>query len=154
MTAALYARRKSWPLESVTVRLRHNRIHAVDCANCETQVGMIDRIDVSIELVGRRGTRPWYQTEADSRDLSGSKVAHLQGEYLANPPDPAHNPEGRGFESRPRYRGRLGVRLCQKPRKPADRDLEGHREVACVVRGGLDLSWPSRRFVSSCRSRR
>jgi putative redox protein len=52
MTAALYARRKSWPLESVTVRLRHNRIHAVDCANCETQVGMIDRIDVSIEFVG------------------------------------------------------------------------------------------------------
>jgi putative redox protein len=52
MTAALYARRKSWPLESVTVSLRHNRIHAVDCANCETQVGMIDRIDVSIELAG------------------------------------------------------------------------------------------------------
>lgn len=52
MTAALYARRKSWPLESVTVRLRHNRIHAEDCANCETQDGMLDRIDVSIEFAG------------------------------------------------------------------------------------------------------
>jgi uncharacterized OsmC-like protein len=52
MTAALYARRKSWPLESVTVRLRHNRIHAEDCANCETRVGMLDRNDISIEFAG------------------------------------------------------------------------------------------------------
>jgi putative redox protein len=52
MTAALYARRKGWPLESVTVRLRHSRIHAEDCANCETKEGKLDRIDVVIELTG------------------------------------------------------------------------------------------------------
>ena len=52
MTAALYARRKSWPLESVTVRLHHDRIHAEDCANCETREGLLDRIDVAIEFVG------------------------------------------------------------------------------------------------------
>ncbi len=52
MTAALYARRKSWPLESVTVRLTHSRIHAEDCANCETKEGMLDRIDLVIELTG------------------------------------------------------------------------------------------------------
>jgi len=52
MTAALYARRKSWPLEAVTVRLRHSRIHAEDCANCETEVRMLDRIDVVVELAG------------------------------------------------------------------------------------------------------
>jgi len=52
MTAALYARRKSWPLESVTVRLRHYRIHATDCANCDTSEGMLDRIDVSMEFDG------------------------------------------------------------------------------------------------------
>jgi putative redox protein len=52
MTAALYARRKSWPLESVTVHLRHSRIHAEDCANCETKDVMLDRIDVSIEFAG------------------------------------------------------------------------------------------------------
>jgi uncharacterized OsmC-like protein len=52
MTVAMYARRKAWPLESVTVRLRHSRIHAVDCANCETKEGRLDRIDVSIELSG------------------------------------------------------------------------------------------------------
>ena len=52
MTVALYARRKQWPLESVTVRLRHARIHAVDCSECETREGMIDRIEVSLELAG------------------------------------------------------------------------------------------------------
>jgi putative redox protein len=52
MTVAMYARRKIWPLESVTVRLRHSRIHAEDCANCETKEGRLDRIDVSIELSG------------------------------------------------------------------------------------------------------
>jgi uncharacterized OsmC-like protein len=52
MTAALYARRKQWPLESVTVRLSHSRIHASDCAHCETKEGMLDRIDVSIEFFG------------------------------------------------------------------------------------------------------
>jgi putative redox protein len=52
MTAALYARRKQWPLESVTVRLRHSRIHALDCADCETKEGLLDRIDLSLELTG------------------------------------------------------------------------------------------------------
>jgi len=52
MTVALYARRKSWPLETVTVRLRHGRIHATDCANCETKEGMIDRIESTLEFAG------------------------------------------------------------------------------------------------------
>src|SRR5688572_27151315 len=52
MTIGLYARRKQWPLEAVRVRLRHSRIHAADCENCETEVGMIDRIERDIELVG------------------------------------------------------------------------------------------------------
>ena len=52
MTAALYARRKQWPLESVTVRLRHSRVHALDCATCETTQGMLDRIELSLDLSG------------------------------------------------------------------------------------------------------
>ena len=52
MTVALYARRKGWPLEAVTVRLRHDRIHAEDCERCETRDGTIDRIDVVVELAG------------------------------------------------------------------------------------------------------
>lgn len=52
MTLSLYARRKQWPLEAVTVRLRHAKIHAADCANCETKTGKIDRIDCHVELHG------------------------------------------------------------------------------------------------------
>jgi putative redox protein len=52
MTLALYARRKQWPLEGVTVRLRHSKIHAVDCAECETKEGMLDRIETEIALSG------------------------------------------------------------------------------------------------------
>jgi putative redox protein len=52
MTLGIYARRKSWPLDSVTVRLRHARIHATDCAECETKEGMLDRIELDIELAG------------------------------------------------------------------------------------------------------
>ena len=52
MTVGLYARRKQWPLENITVSLRHSRIHAEDCAECETKEGMLDRIDVGVELTG------------------------------------------------------------------------------------------------------
>lgn len=52
MTASMYARRKGWPLASVTVRLRHSRIHASDCAECETKDVMLDRIELDIELAG------------------------------------------------------------------------------------------------------
>jgi putative redox protein len=52
MTVAMYARRKGWPLEGVTVRLRHAKVHASDCAECETKEGMLDRIERDVELVG------------------------------------------------------------------------------------------------------
>lgn len=52
MTLTLYAERKEWPLESVTVVLRHDKIHAEDCADCETRVGKVDRIERAIELEG------------------------------------------------------------------------------------------------------
>ena len=52
MTLSLYARRKQWALEAVTVRLRHSKIYAVDCANCETKDGKLDRIEREVELHG------------------------------------------------------------------------------------------------------
>ena len=52
MTVAMYARRKGWPLEAVTVRLRHSRIHAADCAECETREGLLDRIERDIYFDG------------------------------------------------------------------------------------------------------
>src|SRR5438552_10421818 len=52
MTVGLYARRKQWPLENITVSLRHSRIHAKDCEECETKEGMLDRIETEIALTG------------------------------------------------------------------------------------------------------
>ena len=53
MTTTLYARRKGWPLERVTVRLRQGRIHAVDCAECAKGTeGYVHRIQRSVSFEG------------------------------------------------------------------------------------------------------
>lgn len=52
MTLRLYAARKKWPLENAHVTLRHDRIHAEDCAACETKAGMLDRMTRVIRLDG------------------------------------------------------------------------------------------------------
>jgi len=52
MTMRLYAERKSFPLERATVSLNHSKIHAEDCAECETKEGLLDQIDVAISLEG------------------------------------------------------------------------------------------------------
>jgi uncharacterized OsmC-like protein len=53
MTVTLYARRKQWPLENVTVRLRQNRIHVKDCQECQQkEEGFIHRIERSVSFSG------------------------------------------------------------------------------------------------------
>jgi uncharacterized OsmC-like protein len=52
MTVGLYARRKQIPLENITVSLWHSRIYAQDCEECETKQGMLDRIELEVELTG------------------------------------------------------------------------------------------------------
>jgi putative redox protein len=52
MTVRMYADRKGWPLDRVRVTLRHSRIHAKDCAECETTKGWISHIDRELELTG------------------------------------------------------------------------------------------------------
>jgi putative redox protein len=52
ITMRLYADRKSLPLERTTVTLKHSKIHAVDCAECETRAGMLDQIDLVIAMEG------------------------------------------------------------------------------------------------------
>jgi uncharacterized OsmC-like protein len=52
MTVGWYARRNKISLENVTVSLRHSRIHARDCEDCETKGGMLDRIDLDVQLSG------------------------------------------------------------------------------------------------------
>ena len=53
MTVTLYARRKGWPMERVTVRLRQQRIHAKDCIECEQDTeGYVHRIERSVTVEG------------------------------------------------------------------------------------------------------
>lgn len=52
MTMRLYADRKSLPLERTTVTLKHSKIHAEDCAECETKAGMLDQIERVIAMEG------------------------------------------------------------------------------------------------------
>jgi len=52
MTLRMYADRKDWPLQAVTVDLRYRKIHARDCEKCETDEGKIDHIEREIRLEG------------------------------------------------------------------------------------------------------
>ena len=52
MTMRMYADRKSLPLDRVTVTLKHSKIHAEDCEECETREGMLDQIDRVISIEG------------------------------------------------------------------------------------------------------
>jgi putative redox protein len=64
MTITLYARRKGWPVERVTVRLRQNRVHAKDCAECtRTEDGFVHRIERAVRIEG---------------DLTEEQLARLQ----------------------------------------------------------------------------
>jgi uncharacterized OsmC-like protein len=52
MTVTMYATRKKLPLDGIVVRLSHSRIHAEDCFECQTDAGLLDRIDCEIDLTG------------------------------------------------------------------------------------------------------
>ena len=52
MTLFMYARHKQLPLDRVTVRLRHDRIHAADCESCESTEGRVDRIERVLSIEG------------------------------------------------------------------------------------------------------
>lgn len=55
MTVRLYAKRKDYPLEDVQVRLRHERLHAQDCAECDSREGRVERITRDLLLRGPLG---------------------------------------------------------------------------------------------------
>jgi putative redox protein len=52
LTVGMYARRNNWALEGVVVRLSHSKIPAENCFACQTEEGMLDRIDCELELQG------------------------------------------------------------------------------------------------------
>jgi len=64
MTTVLYARRKQWPLEEVSVRLRQRRIHVTDCEECDqNKDGYVHRIERAVTFKG---------------DLTTEQIARLQ----------------------------------------------------------------------------
>jgi uncharacterized OsmC-like protein len=52
MTIGFYARRKKWPLDDVTVRLSHARVHEADCERCDQHAERLDHISMTIDLHG------------------------------------------------------------------------------------------------------
>jgi putative redox protein len=52
MTVQMYAKRKGWPLTAVSVRLRHQKVHAQDCADCEQTNTYVDVIEKDVDLTG------------------------------------------------------------------------------------------------------
>jgi putative redox protein len=85
MTVTMYAKRKGFPLQGVTARLRHSRIHADDCAACETEQGRIDSIRLDVELEGPLATssaRSSWRSPASAREhrtLTSEKVIEIGG---------------------------------------------------------------------------
>lgn len=63
MTLRLYARRKGWKLEDVRVTLAHDKVHAIDCEDCDHEEGLLDVIRKKVEVTG---------------DLTDEQVARLQ----------------------------------------------------------------------------
>jgi putative redox protein len=52
MTLRMYAAQKQWPLDRVTVDLKHEKIHAADCETCETREGKVDSIERVVKVEG------------------------------------------------------------------------------------------------------
>ncbi|MDX5421715.1 MAG: OsmC family protein [Hymenobacteraceae bacterium] len=52
ITLHMYARRKGWPLERAEVSLRHERIHADDCAHCEDEKARLTQVTKKLRLYG------------------------------------------------------------------------------------------------------
>ena len=48
----MYVERKGIALDGIEIRLSHSRIHAKDCEDCETEMGMLDEIHSEIHLEG------------------------------------------------------------------------------------------------------
>ena len=82
MTIRMYAARKGIALERVEVRLRHDRIHAKDCADCETKEGLVDRIVREIHLHGAldEATRTRLREIADKCPVHRTLTSEIRSE--------------------------------------------------------------------------
>ena len=92
MTTKLYARRKGWPLERVTVRLRQKRIHAADCATCPQELeGFVHQIERSVTFEGNLSEEQVARLQEIAHKCpihktlsSAIVISHLEEEAVAN----------------------------------------------------------------------
>ena len=97
MTIGMIARQRGWSVTGVKVTLRHDRIHAEDCKECETKRGMVEHI-----VRDNRNRRRPHQGAA--RDAVLDRAA-LPGRDHAHLGDPDRGP--------PETDGRLNTRISQ-----------------------------------------
>lgn len=91
ITVRMYAARKGWPLESIHVRLSHDRRHADDCLKCQDAAAQIDYIDVQVEIVGTALSASQRQTllaVTEKCPLHRALAGGLQIRTQAAAPDP------------------------------------------------------------------
>lgn len=84
MTLQMYARRKDWPLEAALVRLRHQKIHAEDCRNCEAVNGKIDQFERELELHGPLTEAQRQKLLEIAEKCPVHKTLHSEVEVLTN----------------------------------------------------------------------
>ena len=77
MTMRMYADRKSLPLDRVTVTLKHGKIHASDCEECETREGMLDQIERRHRDRGQPRCRAAQAADGDCRQVPGAPHADV-----------------------------------------------------------------------------
>ena len=154
ITVRMYAERKGWPLRLVTVRLRHQRIHAIDCVGCETQTGRLDHIERELqfdgELTGEQRarlldiadrcpvhrtlhSRCWYRRPRAGTRSATPVVAGARG---PGPPR-GHRSDG-GWLGGALVRSRLTAREPASQRARPQTDRESYA-LACEALASFDL---------------
>ncbi|WP_299821335.1 OsmC family protein [uncultured Pontibacter sp.] len=66
ITLHMYAQRKGWPLEKAEVKLRHDRVHATDCEQCESADAKLSQVTKHLHLYGNLNEEQRKRMEAIS----------------------------------------------------------------------------------------
>ena len=83
MTLRMYAERKGWPMERVTVRLHHEKVHSRDCADCEADPKKIDRIERTIRIEGPLDTEQRQRLLEIADKCPVHQTLHRQNEIVS-----------------------------------------------------------------------
>ena len=144
MTMRMYAERKSLPLDRVTVTLTHSKIHAEDCAECETKSGMLDQIERVIAMEGDARRRTAQQADGNRRQMPGAPHPHLGGPHRDPRRRLTNSPAGISSALSASWlrRAALPRLTVQTSSRGAQRRLERMKQLK-MPRGNAMPSWPA-----------